>query len=288
MKYFLCSITGKNPENYQIGLRSNLWGVEEKYKSRIERANIGDLLVFVVGGEFQSIHHIENSMFFDSTPLWPEKDGSVFPFRIKISDPVMTGQVPIKEVANDISFMKGKRWSGTIQGANGVFNDRLTTGDIDFIKAMMQTAKPLVKKVPEEKIAESAKRQSALFKFYEKDVEDHISSTISRIGLTLWNNPETGASGRQYTIPGGRIDLLCKDAATDDFVIVELKKGEAPDKTILQLLRYMSWIRQNLANNQDVRGIILTEAADDTLVEMIKEVPSIEIRYYRVSIELVT
>ena len=49
----------------------------------------------------------------------------------------------------------------------------------------------------------------------------------------------------------------------------------------------MSWTRQNLASGKDVRGIIFTEAADKTLVEIVKEVQNVEIQYYRVAIELV-
>ncbi len=105
------------------------------------------------------------------------------------------------------------------------------------------------------------------------------------MGLSLFKD-ETGKNGRQYTYKDGRIDLLCVDAATRDFVVIELKKGEAPHETLLQILRYMSWVRQHLAKDKDVRGIILSEAADTSLIEVVKEVPSVEIRYYRLSLDL--
>jgi hypothetical protein len=70
---------------------------------------------------------------------------------------------------------------------------------------------------------------------------------------------------------------------------IELKKGEAPQETLLQILRYMSWIKQNMALSQKkrVKGIILTEYADTERQNYIEEVPNVSIKYYKVSITLV-
>lgn len=75
---------------------------------------------------------------------------------------------------------------------------------------------------------------------------------------------------------------------TGDYVIIELKKGEAPQETLLQILRYMSWVKQHLALNvtKKVRGITLTEHADTDLQNYMDEVPNVDIRYYKVSISL--
>lgn len=299
MANYLCTVSNKFPENYDIGVKANRWGVVEKYKNRIDPVKPGDTLVFLVGGEFRSIHSIESHPFREVTPLWPSMDGGVFPYRIKISDPLMTGSRPVKELVHLISFMKDKEaWGGTIQGASGVFNSRLTDSDVEIIKRGMRDVSPAkggisptVATAP--KVASPAPgaqaisaRQTALFQFYEKDVEDHIAQILPRLGLSIYRDPRNGKSGRQFHTDVGRIDLLCKDGA-GRFVIMELKKGEAPEQTLLQILRYMSWTRQNLAGGKDVRGIIFTEAADKTLVEIVKEVQNVEIRYYRVAIELV-
>ena len=55
----------------------------------------------------------------------------------------------------------------------------------------------------------------------------------------------------------------------------------------MQILRYMSWVRTNLASGKEnVRGIILAEEAGSSLQEVVGEVPNVEIRNYRVRIEL--
>ena len=49
----------------------------------------------------------------------------------------------------------------------------------------------------------------------------------------------------------------------------------------------MSWVRGNLAGEEeDVRGIIFAEAASEPLKAVLGEVPSVELRTYRVRIDL--
>lgn len=286
MANYLCAVSGDFPENYQIGIQANLWGVEEKYKQRIEKVRVGDTLVFIVGGLFRSIHRVESESFLDDKPLWPEKDSSLFPYRIKISDPLMTGQIPVKKIAQEISFMAGKVWGWTVKGASGVFNDKLTTSDLKLIQNQMEK-KAAKTQDEKQQLNKPSERQITFFKLYEKDVEDHISQIIPQMGLEIYVDKRTGKTGRQYSINVGRIDLLCIDKSSEDYVIVELKKGEAPNETLLQILRYMSWVRQNLADSKNVRGIILTESVDNSLVEIVKEVPNVSLRYYKVNVKLV-
>jgi RecB family endonuclease NucS len=74
--------------------------------------------------------------------------------------------------------------------------------------------------------------------------------------------------------------------SSDEFVVVELKKGQAPNETLLQILRYMSWVRQHLSRGKNVKGIILTESADSNLEQILGEVPNVSIRYYAIDIRL--
>jgi hypothetical protein len=142
---------------------------------------------------------------------------------------------------------------------------------------------------PQPKINQPLERQKCLFKFYESDIEERMLSLLEEMNLQLYHDYDTGKSGKQYVIDGGRIDLLCIDRRSGDFVIIELKKGEAPQETLLQILRYISWVKQHLTNKykNNVKGIILTEHADTNLKVYIDEVPNVEIRYYKVSISLI-
>ncbi|GEM_PF-1554852 len=95
---------------------------------------------------------------------------------------------------------------------------------------------------------------------YEKEIEDIYSRKPSLIesGLTMVEN------GRQYSTLIGRIDMLCKDG-TGHYVVVEIKRGNAEDKVIGQMLRYIGWVHQNLDGSGKTRGVILAESFSDKI-----------------------
>jgi hypothetical protein len=59
----------------------------------------------------------------------------------------------------------------------------------------------------------------------------------------------------------GEIDLLARHKVNKSWLIIELKRKEAPDKTVGQLLRYMGWFKKSRADagvDEDVLGIIIS------------------------------
>jgi RecB family endonuclease NucS len=68
----------------------------------------------------------------------------------------------------------------------------------------------------------------------ECDIEDHLIANLDALekGLTFIDS--------QVVIEIGRIDILAKDK-TGERVIIEIKTGEAKDKAIGQIARYMGW-----------------------------------------------
>jgi hypothetical protein len=65
-----------------------------------------------------------------------------------------------------------------------------------------------------------------------------------------------------------------------------IDRGEAPNDTLLRLLHYMSWVRQTLAGDRNVLGMILTESANESLRAIVSEIPNVSLRFYRIGIEL--
>ena len=94
----------------------------------------------------------------------------------------------------------------------------------------------------------------------EAQLEDWLEYHLDRLepGLIFLD--------RQYeTIDAGRLDLLAKDAQ-GDYVVVELKRDMANDKALGQLLRYMGWVRMNLAVGNEVRGYVVGDEIDEGMV----------------------
>lgn len=282
MKTFLCVVSPRFPENYHIGVQARTWGVEARYKNRIDKTSPGDEIVFIVGGKIRSVHQIESPVFRDDTPLWPPKDQDFFPFRIMISAPTHAGEIASSKFAKQISFMRtAQAWGGTIQGASGVFNDRLTDADVAFIKNNLnRTAQPEVQAA---RAAEQPAIQN-LFRLIGSDVLESLKRLLPALGLERYNGRDFPA---EYDLGYGGNVILCRDITIGDLVVVDFNRGEAPTETLIRVLHYMSWARQALAGSKNVRGVILTESANDALSQVVKEVPNVSLKLYRIGIELI-
>jgi hypothetical protein len=56
----------------------------------------------------------------------------------------------------------------------------------------------------------------------------------------------------------GKIDLLAKHKTKPRWLVIELKRGQTSDETVGQVLRYMGWVEENLAEDGDsVHGLII-------------------------------
>lgn len=88
--------------------------------------------------------------------------------------------------------------------------------------------------------------------------------------------------GRQLVAGNyGRIDLLAKESDEDNLIIIELKKGKSDDAVVGQISRYISWVKNNLAkNNQDVNGIICVYESSEVLDMSVDNIPNIEVYEY--------
>lgn len=125
----------------------------------------------------------------------------------------------------------------------------------------------------------------------EKYLEDFIVDNWEKVdfGEKLYVfEDEDGNIGKQYyTEDAGYIDILAKDSK-GNFVVFELKKGRKNDEVIGQVLRYIGWVRENLAKKgKDVRGIIIVGEKDIKLEYALKEIENKVIaKVYKVSFKL--
>lgn len=114
----------------------------------------------------------------------------------------------------------------------------------------------------------------------ERDLESALVEDLTPLeaGLRL------AESGRQFATENGRIDLLCNDK-DDNWVVVELKAGEAQPAVIAQTLSYMNSIRNWKKDDRSVRAIVVASGFAPQVVAAAKELPSISLAQYRVRFE---
>jgi len=96
--------------------------------------------------------------------------------------------------------------------------------------------------------------------------------------------------GVEYITAVGRIDLLCRARQGNDLLVIELKRGQTSDQTVAQILRYMGWIKGNLAEGATVKGLIIGRTTGEKLRYALEVLPkgTIELMEYEVSFRLKT
>jgi hypothetical protein len=122
----------------------------------------------------------------------------------------------------------------------------------------------------------------------EKYLEDFIEANFNKIDfgakLELYQDEES--TGRQYPTSIGNIDLLAVDRQKNEFVVIELKKGRISDVVVGQILRYMGWVKANLAKDTGVRGIVISKEKDEKLEYALKSLPNVSLFLYTISFDL--
>lgn len=125
----------------------------------------------------------------------------------------------------------------------------------------------------------------------ESQLEEFLYKNWSKIDwgsiLELYKTDEQ--DGRQFPAGTWSIDFLAIDKNNNDLVVIELKRGKTSDSTVGQLLRYINWVKDNIAEKgQNVRGIIIAKDVDDALKYAVKNLDYIEVKTYEIDFQLLS
>lgn len=124
----------------------------------------------------------------------------------------------------------------------------------------------------------------------EKHLEDFLVANWSKtiLGREFSIFEEEGEqAGQQYQTDTGPIDILAISKDKRTLLVLELKKGRATDVVVGQILRYMGYVKEELAEpNQQVKGAIIAMEDDTRLRRALSVVPNIDFYRYEVSFKL--
>lgn len=99
---------------------------------------------------------------------------------------------------------------------------------------------------------------------------------------------EDGEKAQQYQTDTGPLDILAISKDRKRLLVVELKKGRASDAVVGQTLRYMSYVQDELAeDDQTVLGAIIAHDDDTRIRRALAMTPNICFYRYQVSFRLV-
>lgn len=127
----------------------------------------------------------------------------------------------------------------------------------------------------------------ALEKYLEEFIIENWKGIDFGEKLKLYVDSDGNTGQQYYTSEVGYLDILAVDNE-GNFVVIELKKGRKNDEVVGQILRYMGWVRNNLAKpDQTVRGLIIVGERDVKLDYALGEMADkIKAMVYQVSFRL--
>ena len=125
----------------------------------------------------------------------------------------------------------------------------------------------------------------------ERHLHDFLRDNWNHLKLgrdwTLFKKSGDDDPGYEYPTAVGRIDLLAKHKVQPHWLVIELKRNQTSDQTVGQLLRYIGWVKQHLAEDGDeVHGMIICRSADDALHYALSTIPNAELQLYEVEFHL--
>ncbi|EMJ97283.1 endonuclease NucS domain-containing protein [Leptospira sp. WS58.C1] len=124
----------------------------------------------------------------------------------------------------------------------------------------------------------------------EKHLEDFLVAnwTQTELGKEYDIFEDEGEPvGQQYRVDSGNIDILAISKDKKELLVVELKKGRASDSVVGQIQRYMGFVLQELAEeNQTVKGIIIALEDDPKIKRALAVTQNIEFYRYQIQFKL--
>ena len=137
----------------------------------------------------------------------------------------------------------------------------------------------------------------------DEAVEDQVAFVMEKyledFLVTNWAQTDLGKEfdiyedegervGQQYLTDTGPLDILAISKDKKSLLVVELKKGRASDTVVGQTLRYMSFVKDELAEEgQLVKGVIIALEDDKKIRRALAITPSIGFYRYQINFKLI-
>lgn len=271
--------TYKAEEIFNQRIEDKFWGIGEKTPNRIFLKK-GDRIIYYIGlpkivfaGTSKLASNCFNLDTSDKEKYSHRKEVYKTDYGVLLDEiNIWDDPKSVKELVPKLKFIENKEyWYSYFQG--GVRS--ITEEDYGIIIGK------------EEIIPEDIESQT------EFALETHLEEFIYK----NWSNINWGSNlelykieeqdGRQFPAGTWSIDFLAIDKDKNDLVVIELKRGKTSDSTVGQLLRYISWVKENVAEkDQNVRGMIIARNVDNALNYSVKNLDFVEVKTYKVDFQL--
>ncbi|OGM25449.1 hypothetical protein A2715_05370 [Candidatus Woesebacteria bacterium RIFCSPHIGHO2_01_FULL_39_32] len=198
------------------------------------------------------------------------------------------------------SFQRNYKFGDKFKKINEVLLElsnmhNISLWQLDGVLGDIAGASPFAGKVDEneEQIEEELKElgiEDPVVFGMEKHLEDFLianwDKTIFGKKYDLIYGEGNELTSQQYPTDIGFIDILAKSKDDKEYLVIELKKGRSSDAVVGQTLRYISWVKRNLAEERKVKGTVVVLDAEEKLKYSLYDQKDISLFTYKVSFDL--
>ena len=224
---------------------------------------------------------------------------------IKVGDIVLSpdgnGVYMIGEVVSDYEYVKGEIlphrrhvvWVGSIERSAMSQTLQNSTGSIGTLSNISGYAKEI------ESFIDSP---STKITSYDETIEDPsvfaLEKHLEEFLVHNWEHTELGKKydiyeqdgeriGQQYQSDTGPIDILAISKNKKELLVVELKRGRVSDVVVGQIQRYMGYVKDELAEkDQVVKGVIIALEDSTPPTRALSVTTNIDFMTYKVRFSL--
>ena len=213
------------------------------------------------------------------------------------------GSYHIGEVTSDYSYHANgtlphrrqvKWYPNTIERSAMSEAMRNSTGSIGTVSEVTKHATEIEKLISGTQPATIISTDSSIEDPAEFALEKHLEDFL----VKNWKQTELGKDydiyeedgelvGQQYQSDTGPIDILAISKDKKTILVVELKKGRVSDNVVGQIQRYMGYVLEELAEeNQTVRGVIIGLEDDVKIRRALSVTTNIDFYRYQINFKL--
>lgn len=211
-------------------------------------------------------------------------------------------EITLKKNFNDIQIKihgpastNPERGGWSITKTANLFGESKGTTSTDIKLAEAIIANPKLRSCRNK--TEAKKRSNQIIKGVINKTNDDIFEFEASLQDHLMENWEKSPLGREWTIHPrnifskgkydtgeiGEMDFLAKHKTKPKWLVIELKRDQSSDATVGQTLRYMGWVKENLAgNNETVEGLIVAGSEDDRIGYALLCLQNVKLNIYRI------
>ena len=207
-------------------------------------------------------------------------------------------EIALKKLGLFPTFQRGVAFSDKYIKVNQVLNDlkekyAISLWQLDGVLGVIAGSSPFPTLPDEDEMLKEDVKEYGVEDVYNFGMEKHLEDFL----IANWDKTEIGKSydliyeegdlvSQQFLTEVGPIDILAKHKTDGNYLVVELKKGRTSDSVVGQILRYIGWVRKELSNGCEVKGLVIVPEVDRRLELSLSELQNIGLMTYKINFKL--